>query len=245
MLARFRKHLKKLSLSVLTGGLALALGLLLLVPEDSFGETKTKRNLQPVSQGSGAKKKMNHGNRAVMTVNRYDIQRPVSGPTDVMKRRERTLGELTTNVIARVSEDGTTHHVMRVTHKSSKETPSGVNRVGRKGKREQKQKEALEKLRNGDPSQGFRKTSSSTNDIDSLRWQVAAPPTGTVNSTVSAPRAAAGGERLAAERERSRARRSAARIKESQRIDGTNALPRAMRPRRNALSADGDAETTD
>jgi len=245
MLARFRKHLKKLSLSVLTGGLALALGLLLLVPEDSFGETKTKRNLQPVSQGSGAKKKMNHGNKAVMTVNRYNIQRPVSGPTDVMKRRERTLGELTTNIVVRVSEDGTTHHVMRVTHKSSKETPSGVNRVGRKGKREQKQKEALEKLRKDDPNQGFRKNSTSTNDIDSLSWQIAAPPAGTVSSTVTAPKAAVGGERLAAEREKSRARTSAVKIKESQHIDNTNALPRAIRPRRGSLSADGDAETTD
>jgi len=244
-MSKFRKYLKKLALSLLGGGLALALGLLLLVPEAQSGETYVRCALRPQKRETGGRKKMNHGNRTVMRVNRYDTQRRTYGPTDVMKRQERTLGEKSTNIILRISDDGRTQRFVRVTHKPKKETPSGVNRVGRKGKKDKKRREAIERLKNDGKDKGFRKTSTSSNDVDAVSWQVAAPPAGEVQTTVSAPRAAAGGERQAAEQERSRARRNAVKIKESQRINSTNALPRALRPRRNALSADGDAKTTD
>ena len=192
MLSKFHKYLKKIALSLVGGVFALALGLLLLVPEAQSGETYTKAALNPGRTGSGGRKTINHGNRSVFKINRYNVQRPVSGPTDVMRRDERTLGAPITNYVDKVTEDGTTQRVMRITRNQSKYTPSGVHRVGRKGKLEKEQKEAVEKAKKD--AKGFRTHSDKTNDFNALKWQAAAPPTGGVH-TASSPRRAGMAER--------------------------------------------------
>ncbi|MBP5627793.1 hypothetical protein J6X96_06485 [bacterium] len=187
MLSKFHKHLKKMSLSLLGGAAALALGLLLLVPEAQSGETYYECALRPQKQKVASdRKKMNHSNHTVVKKNYYNIQRRTYGPTDVMGKRERTLGDLTTNTVIRISDDGTTQRFLRITHKSKKETPSGVNRVGRKGKREKARKDALEKAQKD--ARGFQTDSKKTNDFSALRFQKATPPTSAVQ-TASAPKA--------------------------------------------------------
>ena len=193
MLSKFHKYLKKISLSLLGGAAALALGLLLLVPEAQSGETYYECALRPQKEKpASGRKKMNHSNHSVVRKNYYNIQRRTYGPTDVMVRRERTLGELTTNTVEKVLDDGTTQRVVRITHKSKSETPSGVNRIGRKGKREKAQKEAVEKAQKD--AKGFRTHSDKTNDFNALKWQAATPPTGGVH-TASSPRRAGMAER--------------------------------------------------
>ena len=186
MLSKFHKYLKKIGLSFIGGVFALALGLLLLVPEVQSGETYGERALRPQEQkGASDRKKMNHGNRTVTRQNYYNPQRQTYGPTDVMDRKERTLGELTTNTVIKILDDGTTQRIVRISHKSKKETPSGVNRIGRKGKREKEQKDAVEKAKKD--ARGFQTDSKKTNDFGALRFQKATPPTNAVQ-TARAPR---------------------------------------------------------
>jgi len=187
MPSKFHKYLKKISLSLVGGVFALALGLLLLVPEAQSGETYGECALRPQKpKVASDRKKMNHGNRTVVRQNYYNIQRRTYGPTDVMFRKERTLGPLTTNMVMMVTADGTTQHVMRITHKKKSETPSGVNRVGRKGKRDKAQKDAVEKAKKD--ARGFQTDSKKANDFGALRFQKATPPTSSVQ-TASAPKA--------------------------------------------------------
>ena len=186
MLSKFHKYLKKIGLSFIGGVFALALGLLLLVPEAQSGETYGECALRPQKpKVASDRKKMNHGNRTVVRKNYYNIQRRTYGPTDVMFRKERTLGPLTTNMVMMVTADGTTQHVMRISHKKKSETPSGVNRIGRKGKREKEQKDAVEKAKKD--ARGFQTDSKKTNDFGALRFQKATPPTSAVQ-TARAPR---------------------------------------------------------
>lgn len=187
MLSKFHKYLKKIGLSFIGGVFALALGLLLLVPEAQSGETYGECALRPQKpKVASDRKKMNHGNRTVVRQNYYNIQRRTYGPTDVMFRKERTLGPLTTNMVIMVTADGTTQHVMRITHKKKSETPSGVNRIGRKGKRDKAQKDAVEKAKKD--ARGFQTDSKKTNDFGALRFQKATPPGNSVQ-TASAPKA--------------------------------------------------------
>ena len=158
-----------------------------MVPEaqsgETYGECALRSQKEKVASG---KKKMNHSNHAVVEKNYYNIQRRTYGPTDVMGRKERTLGELTTNTVIKISDDGTTQRVIRITHKSKKETPSGVNRIGRKGKRDKAQKDAVEKAKKD--ARGFQTDSKKTNDFGALRFQKATPPGNSVQ-TASAPKA--------------------------------------------------------
>jgi len=187
MLSKFHKYLKKISLSLLGGAAALALGLLLLVPEAQSGETYYECALRPQKEKpASGRKKMNHSNHSVVRKNYYNIQRRTYGPTDVMLKRERTLGGPTTNTFLRILDDGTTQRVVRITHKKKSETPSGVNRIGRKGKREKAEKEALKKAQKD--ARGFQTDSKKTNDFSALRFQKATPPGGAVQ-TASAPKA--------------------------------------------------------
>ena len=187
MLSKFHKYLKKINLSLLGGAAALALGLLLLVPEAQSGETYYECALRPQKQKVASdRKKMIHSNRTIVRKNYYNPQRRVYGPTDVFKKRERTLGPAITNTIFRISDDGATQRVLRITHKSKSETPSGVNRIGRKGKREKAQEDALKKARKD--ARGFQTDSKKTNDFSALRFQKATPP-GSAVQTASAPKA--------------------------------------------------------
>ena len=129
MLSKFHKYLKKIGLSFIGGVFALALGLLLLVPEAQSGETGARKytresgetgarkytresgetgakkyNTRESGETDTGRKKMNRTNRSVDYVPRYDVQRMNYGPTDIPSRRPRRPDYVVT--------DGETNYVV-------------------------------------------------------------------------------------------------------------------------------------
>ena len=161
MFGRIRKTLKVMGLPSLGVVLALLFGILLMAPE-SFGAGS--RNIVRPNRENAGRKKMNHGNHAVSVVNRYNIRRPTSGPTDVprFRRPEYVIMNGETNVVIvtpegeketrqipvvekiKISRGEDGEAVIYKPRKQETGKPSAVHRVGRKGKERERQREALQ-----------------------------------------------------------------------------------------------------
>lgn len=289
MLSKFHKYLKKIGLSFIGGVFALALGLLLLVPEAQSGETGTKKFTRASREVDGGRKKMNRTNRSATYVPTYNVQRVTYGPTDVVPRKPRRPDYMImngeTNYVVRgrgvVIREGETNDLVLVRHgenhiaqgekegdilikgsERNADQPTGVHRIGRKGKEKERQRQAvLAELEN---AKGFAKekekdgrknkldkegksgdsmdaSESSTNGIKTLVWQTAAPPSGSVH-TASSPRRAGSLEHRG-DRERGKdINNSARKIKERNRERQVDSETNIIRRAHNTGSADDKAD---
>jgi hypothetical protein len=228
MFNKIRKIIKDISLPTLGAALALVLGALLLVPEAQSGVVKGTKNFTRASRETSGRKKMNRTNHSATYVPRYNVQRITYGPTDIprFRRPEYVIMNGETNVVIvtpegeketrpvpvvekiKISRGEDGEAVIYKARKQETGKPTGVHRVGRKGKEKERQREAFQAEQ--DAARSFDKESkerdkklrkegkgggsvdaseASTNDLKTLMWQTAAPPSGSVH-TASSPRRA-------------------------------------------------------
>ena len=254
-------------------------------------EIGAKKFTRESGETDTGRKKMNRTNRSVDYVPRYDVQRMNYGPTDIPSRRPRRPNYVvvdgeTNYVVHRrgaLAGNGETNNVMllkqgerhiaqgekdgRVLIKGSEQDsdqPTGVHRVGRKGKERERQRQAV--LAEQDAAESFGKarekdnprkrlgkegkggdsmgaSETSTNGLKNLMWQTAAPPSGSVH-TARSPRRAGSLERRGDIQRNYDVNNSARKIKERNRERQGESKTNIVRRTRSKESADDKADSS-